>query len=196
MQTIASNWLAPRIGKLQLEHPELAVRLDISTRMVDFQVDAVDVAIRSGKGDWPGLISHLLIAMNFTAVASPAYLAREGRPESPAAMLSHVLVAPSDTWWNIWFGIAGVPTPVRFARPGVDVETQQMAARVAAAGHGIALVTTGFVPEELESGRLVQLFDVEANTGSDYYLVYPRETAQRRKIRLFRDWVLREAGRF
>ena len=195
MQTIASSWLAPRIGKLQLEHPELAVRLDISSRRVDFAVEPVDVAIRSGKGDWPGLVSHFLLAQNFTPVASPAYLTREGRPASPSDMLSHVLIAPSDDWWPVWFEAAGVAGVNRIPRPGIDVETQQMAARVALAGHGISLVTPGFVQDELATGQLQRLFDVEATTGNNYFVVYPQDVANRRKIRLFRDWVLKEAGR-
>ncbi len=195
MQTIAASWLAPRIGKLQLEHPELAVRLDINSRMVDFALEPVDVALRSGKGDWPGLMSHFLLGQDFTPVASPTYLEREGRPGTPGDMLRHVLIAPSDDWWPVWFRTAGVSDVTRIPRPGIDVETQQMAARVALAGHGISLVTPGFVQDELDTGRLVRLFDVNANTGSSYYLVYPEETAQRRKIRIFRDWVLKEAGR-
>jgi LysR family glycine cleavage system transcriptional activator len=194
MQTIASSWLAPRIGKFQLEHPDLAVRLDISSRMVDFAAEPVDVAIRSGQGEWPGHASHFLLAQTFTPVASPAYIAREGRPASPRDMLSHVLIAPSDDWWPVWFAAAGIPGVTRIPRPGIDVETQQMAARVALAGHGISLVTPGFVHDELASGQLIRLFDVAATTGANYYLVYPEETAGRRKIRLFRDWVLKEAG--
>lgn len=194
MQTIAASWLAPRIGKFQLEHPDLAVRLDINARMVDFAIEPVDVAIRSGKGAWPGLVSHFLLSQNFTPVASPAYLAREGRPETPEAMMAHVLVAPSDDWWPLWFRAAGVTGFNRIARPGIDVETQQMAAKVAAAGHGITLVTPAFVQDEMEAGRLLRLFDIDATAGSNYFLVYPEETAHRRKIRLFRDWVLKEAG--
>lgn len=194
MQTIAGNWLAPRIGSFQMLHPEYAVRLDISSTLADFAADGIDVAIRSGNGDWPGLESHLLFEQTFTAVASPAYLAREGRPESPAAMLGHVLIAPSDAWWNIWFRAAGVPTPITFTRPGIDVETQQMAASVALAGHGIALITPRFEAQGFASGRLVALFDITASTGEAYYLAYPREQRASRKIRLFRDWVLKEAA--
>lgn len=194
MQTIAGNWLAPRIGSFQMLHPEYAVRLDISSTLADFAADGIDVAIRSGNGEWPGLESHLLFEQTFTAVASPAYLAREGRPESPAAMLGHVLIAPSDAWWNIWFRAAGVPTPITFTRPGIDVETQQMAASVALAGHGIALITPRFEAQGFASGRLVALFDITASTGEGYYLAYPREQRASRKIRLFRDWVLKEAA--
>jgi LysR family glycine cleavage system transcriptional activator len=193
MQTIAGNWLAPRIGRFQMQHPEFAVRLDISPRLADFAVDGIDIAIRSGSGDWPGLACHLLFDQTFTAVASPDYLAREGRPATPQAMLSHILIAPSDDWWNIWFRAAGVPTPITFTRPGIDVETQQMAASVAVAGHGIALITPRFEADCFASGRLVKLFDIMASAGDGYYLAYPREHHASRKIRLFREWVLAEA---
>ena len=194
MQTIAGNWLAPRIGSFQMLHPEFAVRLDISPALADFAADGVDVAIRSGDGDWPGLQSHLLFEQTFTAVASPAYLAREGRPATPQEMLSHVLIAPSDEWWNIWFRAAGVATPITFTRPGIDVETQQMAASVALAGHGIALITPRFEAQGFATGRLVALFGITASTGGGYYLAYPREQRNSRKIRLFRDWVLNQAA--
>ena len=194
MQTIAGNWLAPRIGSFQMLHPEFAVRLDISPALADFAADGIDVAIRSGGGGWPGLQSHLLFEQTFTAVASPAYLAREGRPKAPKDMLGHVLIAPSDEWWDIWFRAAGVPTPITFTRPGIDVETQQMAASVALAGHGIALITPRFEAQSVTAGRLVALFDITASTGDGYYLAYPREHRNSRKIKLFRDWVLQEAA--
>ena len=194
MQTIAGNWLAPRIGSFQMLHPEFAVRLDISSTLADFAADGIDVAIRSGRGDWPGLESHLLFEQTFTAVASPAYLAREGRPKTPKDMLSHVLIAPSDEWWDIWFRATGVETPTTFTRPGIDVETQQMAASVALAGHGIAVITPRFEAQSFALGKLVPLFDIIASTGDGYYLAYPREHRTSRKIRLFRDWVLQEAG--
>src|SRR5580765_5653797 len=55
MQTIASSWLAPRLGNFQIAHPDIAVRLDINDKLTDFAREDVDLAIRSGKGGWPGL---------------------------------------------------------------------------------------------------------------------------------------------
>ena len=63
------------------------------------------------------------------------------------------------------------------------------------AGHGVTLATPGFVQSELDSGQLVRLFQSETTAGLSYYLVYPEETAHRRKIKLFRDWVLKEMGK-
>jgi LysR family glycine cleavage system transcriptional activator len=68
-----------------------------------------------------------------------------------------------------------------------------MIASVAVAGHGVALVTPGFVADDLKSGRLVQLFDVIGTMGSKYFLVYPESRRNQRKIRTFRDWLLAEA---
>ena len=48
MHTFASQWLAPRLGAFQLRHPEIAVRLETSQRLVDFAREEVDVVVRHG----------------------------------------------------------------------------------------------------------------------------------------------------
>jgi LysR family glycine cleavage system transcriptional activator len=194
MQTFAATWLAPRIGNFQMNNPDIAVRLDVSNHLVDFERDRVDTAIRSGKGVWPGLKSHLLGGGNFTVVCSPLYYERIGRPKSPADLTDCIFIGPRDEWWPIWFAAAGRKPPAALSRPGVDVETQQMAAVLAMVGHGLALVHPGFVTEEIEAGRLMQPFDVMASTGFNYYLVYPETNRLPRKTQLFRDWILAEAG--
>lgn len=194
MQTFASTWLAPRIGTFQMANPDIAVRLDISTHLVDFTREGVDVGIRSGKGDWPGLDIHRLGGGDFTVVCSPAYYDRIGRPKTPNNLEECIFIGPRDDWWPVWFAAAGVKPPAALNRPGVDVETQQMAAVLAIAGHGLALVHPGFVAEEMKSGRLIQPFDVMAASGLAYYLVFPQTNRLPRKTQLFRDWILSEAG--
>jgi LysR family transcriptional regulator, glycine cleavage system transcriptional activator len=193
MQTIAGNWLAPRLGRFQLKHPELAVRLDISAHNVDLDAENVDVVIRSGKGQWPGLVSHELLGQNFTPVCSPHYIAREGRPETPEQILGHILIDRNDVWWPIWFEAAGLPRNAATLRTSIDVDTQQLAAILAVAGSGIALVSPAFVSEDLKSGRLVQLFDTMAASGSSYYLAYSESRRNTPKIRAFREWILEQA---
>ena len=194
MHTFASNWLAPRIGNFQMANPDIAVRLDVSSHLVDFERDRVDAAIRSGKGEWPGLRSHLIGGGNFTMVCSPAYYERIGRPQSPSDLTDCIFIGPRDDWWPVWFAAAGMKPPAAFSRPGVDVETQQMASVLAIAGHGLALVHPGFVADEIRTGKLMQPFALMASTGISYFLVYPRANRLPRKTQLFRDWILAEAG--
>jgi LysR family glycine cleavage system transcriptional activator len=62
LETFTTNWLVPRLGSFQVAHPEIAVRLDASGRIVDFTREEFDVGIRSGDGKWPGLVSHGLLS--------------------------------------------------------------------------------------------------------------------------------------
>ncbi len=192
-QSIAGSWLAPRLGNFQTFHPEYKLRIDISPAMADLENDGIDIGIRTGKGQWPGLKSHILFAQTFTPVCSPHYIEREGRPATPAEMLNHVLIDPNDVWWPIWFSVAGLAADAAMTRTSIDVNTQQMAAILAVAGSGIALVSPSFVSEELKSGRLVQLYDIMAASGSNYYLAYAENRKTHPKIRAFRDWILKEA---
>jgi LysR family glycine cleavage system transcriptional activator len=80
------------------------------------------------------------------------------------------------------------------AKPGVGIDTQQIIANLALSGGGVALVSEGIFKDEIDSGRLIQLFDICASTGSDYYLVYPEGRQLQPKVRLFRDWILEQAG--
>lgn len=190
MQTIAGNWLAPRIGGFQMRHPQFAVRIDVTSALINFAEDEADVALRCGHGEWPGLVAHKLFDQDFVAVASPAYLERSGTPQTAAELLRHRLIAPSDDWWGLWARAAGVNEALTIEQPGIDVETQQMAGSLASAGHGIALVTPRFERNCLATGQLVPLLDVKGSTGKGYFLVYPRDSRSDPKIAAFRDWIL------
>ena len=68
--TFAGNWLATHLGRFQMAYPDLAVRVETEGRNIDFAREEVDVAIRYGAGDWPGLASHALMKSEFTPMMS------------------------------------------------------------------------------------------------------------------------------
>ena len=53
--TFASTWLVRRLGAFKAAFPETDVRLQTTDKMADFARDGVDVSIRFGAGDYPGL---------------------------------------------------------------------------------------------------------------------------------------------
>jgi LysR family glycine cleavage system transcriptional activator len=193
--SFAANWLVPRLGAFQLAHPTIAVRLETAHRLVDFSREEFDVGIRHGHGQWPGLKAHMLMPTEFTPLCSPAFLARVGKLESPSDLLRLPLLSWSDDWWRDWFALAGIPNPEPLTLPGIDLESQQMLGSAAIAGQGVAILTPAFFASELADGRLVQPFDIVARTESGSWLVYPQERQNVPKIRAFRDWILKEAGR-
>ena len=149
LNTFATNWLVPRLGAFQLAHPGIAVKLDVSSELFDFSREDVDVGIRSGSGEWPGLVSHGLFAAAYTPMLSPRMLEQYGPLDEPADLLNLPLIDPTDDWWPKWFASAGVTAPDLSGRTGISVLNQQIAGRVALAGHGAAILMPAFFPDEL-----------------------------------------------
>jgi LysR family glycine cleavage system transcriptional activator len=193
--TFANNWLVPRLGAFQLAHPQIAVRLEASNAIIDFAREDVDVGIRSGTGNWPGLAAHALFPIAYTPMLSPKLLDRVGTLTAPADLLALTLIDPEDPWWPDWFVAAGVPAPDLSRTTGIRVLSQYLAGRAAVAGQGVAILTPAFFGEELTDGRLQQPFPLVRKTpGSGFWLVYPEARGRSPKIRAFRDWILSEVA--
>ncbi|CAH2409058.1 transcriptional regulator GcvA [Mesorhizobium escarrei] len=188
--TFASNWLAQHLGSFQVAHPSLAVRLDTSNRLVDFAREDIDIAIRSGGGNWPGVEVHKLFNADFTPMLSPKLAATIGGVKEPADLLRLPILDPGDIWWRDWFIAAGLPELAK--RPGSSMGAQAYEANAAIAGQGVAIVTAAFFKAELADGRLIQPFDLVGDDGHAYWLVYPPARRNVPKIRAFREWILAE----
>jgi LysR family glycine cleavage system transcriptional activator len=79
--TFTTTWLVPRIGKFQMAWPDIAVRLETDSRLVDLAREEFDVGIRGGRvtrGVWPGLASDLLLSVDLMAFCAPDLLAQYG----------------------------------------------------------------------------------------------------------------------
>ncbi|WP_026870366.1 transcriptional regulator GcvA [Inquilinus limosus] len=193
IHTFATNWLVPRLGRFQLAHPGIAVRLDTNTSLVDFTRGDHDIGIRHGMGVWPGLAAHRLMPIEYTALCSPALRDRAGGLADPRDLLRLPLLWDGgDAYWQRWFAAAGVAVPESVSDGGMRLESQQMMGRAAQAGQGVALVNPAFFRDELASGELVRPFAPTIRDEGSYYLVHLESRAEVPKIAAFRDWVLAE----
>jgi LysR family glycine cleavage system transcriptional activator len=191
MHTLAANWLVPRLGRFKRAHPNLAVWLDSSERLVDLVAEEVDVGIRVGHGEWPGLVAERLMPVALAPMASPALLASVGGVETPIDLLKLPLFREDDDAWEAWFAEAGYPVAPGIAR-GSRFDNQQMMGRAAIEGQGVALLNPPFFADDLASGRLVQPFARQLLSRRSYFLAYPKVRRDQPKIRAFRDWIMAE----
>lgn len=196
--TFAAHWLARRIGNFQLGAPHIAVRLITDTTLMEFNRDPGDVAIRAGRGgrgEWPGLVSHHVMDLDFAPMLSPSLLEWVKPLDTPRDLLKCKLIDPGDPWWRRWFDAAGVPDADLDGRPRNLFGSQALEASSAIAGHGVGILTPAFYREELASGRLIMPFDLVCSDGSGYWLIYPESRRSQPKIRAFRDWLLQDMER-
>ncbi len=192
--TFANSWLAWRLGSFQMAHPDMAVRVETSDTLADLEDGSVDCAIRAGLGEWPGIAVQKLMPIDFTPMASPAFLARHTL-STPADLLRLPRISPDDDWWSIWLREAGVPASDTPTRGGIRLDSQAHDGRAAIGGQGIAVLTPFFWRTELAEGRLVQPFTQLSTNGYAYWSVVAEARRNVPKIKRFRVWLLEEIGR-
>ena len=194
----AAKWLLPRIERFQAAWPETDLRLDTSLKPVDFVAQRIDVGVRYGRGQWPGLAAEKLMDEEVYPVCAPALLAT-ATLQAPGDLRGQVLIHDQsvDTStgfasWQAWLrhaGVQGVPTDR-------DLRINNSAAVLQAAidGQGVALARSVMAHDDLAAGRLVRLFpQVRLESALAYYVVYHPECIAQPKVAAFRDWLLREA---
>lgn len=165
--SFAEAWLMPRIGAFWQEHPEISVSLNPSAQLVDLRRDGIDLAIRFGRGDWPGLDVAPLAINSFVVVAAPSYAqARD-------------LAGLGDLGEHRWFFSDSVSEQAVWGRAiGVDfgkVGAQELANNglvlsAVRSGLGLSIQSGALVGPDLAAGLLVALHEGDAG-GLGYYVV-------------------------
>lgn len=189
----AAKWLVHRLGRFQQAHPDIDLRIAAAARHVDFARDDVDVAVRHGDGDWPGLSVVRLCEESLFPVCSPRLLADSASDGGPGPLLNLPLMHADDQEaWSRWREAAGLP-PERTAR-GPVLNSAGMLVDAAVDGLGVALARTTLAAWDLIHGRLVRPFEVGLPLARGYWIVCPASTAAAPKIAAFRAWMLAEAA--
>lgn len=196
--SFATKWLLPRLGNFLDRHPEVEVDVKASIELTDFARDEVDLAIRYGSGDYPGLAVELLLRDRMYPVCSPELLMRFGRSnQTPdpsrifaAAPLLHDASAdrdPAVPSWKMWLKAAGL-ADVDW-RKGPRFNQTALALDAALAGLGIALAPAVLVDADVAAGRLVRLANDETPGDFAYYLVHPLDKGALPPLQQFKDWL-------
>jgi len=196
-----SCWLLPRIRTFRAAHPDISIRIDASEEIVDFARDEVDLAIRQGRGSYKGLRSELLLRDVALLVCAPNLVG--GVPlrlphELAAKTLIHVdwqLSSDAAPTWERWVDYHHLSNLV--VTDGLRFSQEDLAARAAIAGMGVALITMAFVTDDLAGGRLIRALPecYDMPTAFHHFLVYPPERIENDgTLRTFRNWLLAQAG--
>jgi LysR family glycine cleavage system transcriptional activator len=195
--SFAAKWLAPRLFSFMDEHPEIEVRISANLKLVDFSRDGIDVGIRFGEGNYPGLETRWLIGDELTVLGSPQFLA-DHAISSPQDIPAHPLIIddslsfnPKAPTWEKWLEMAGVL--IGGSVRGVHFNHADHAIDAAVRGTGLVLARTSLSRADRDTGLLVELFpDLRISTDMAFYLVMPPMAGSKPKVQAFTNWILRE----
>lgn len=191
MPSFAARWLTPRIGAFIEREPDIELNIVTTSNVLDFARDGIDVAIRFGYGNYPGLDAALLMRDEMLVVASPALLG-ERRPQRPEELRQWPLLRSDGEFWRDWFERAGLDWPE--PQTGLYFNDSALVLQAALDGRGIALTRRSLCQREIDAGQLVQLFPLTLPNSRAYWFVTPAGVAPTPLAQRFREWVFSEAA--
>ncbi len=189
--SFAAQWLMPRIGGFEARHPSVRLHVETTLRLVDFHAEGVDLGLRFGSGEWPGLRADHIFRHRIYPVCSPEFAAKSGISDDPGLLaklpLFYDLETPTE--WSRWFAKVGLPGQSMQLTRGFS-DTLVMLSALRNGLDGVALVGDHLTEREINSGALVRLFEDYIEPEGAYYLVYPQQLPLSSGAVAFREWVL------
>jgi LysR family glycine cleavage system transcriptional activator len=189
LPSFAARWLLPRVARFLKAHPDIDLEIRSSNGLVDFRRDDVDIAVRHGLGQWPGVIAEHLLDDTSFPVCSPR-LANGKLPKRPADLAAYTLLRGEGEQWKPWFEAAGLDWPEPSRGPLYSDSSHMLQAAIEQ--QGVAIARSSLLGDDLKNGVLVKLFDIVVPLPRKYYLVYPPRMKDSPKLDAFRAWLKAE----
>jgi len=181
--------LVPELPGFYARHPDIRVKIDTSTAVVDLRKDVqTDLAIRYGFGPYAGLENVRLMGEKFYALAAPGRFG-EDDIAGGATLLETQWQSPAlaEICWDRWFEMAALQLPAPGRIVAFDDELHVLQAAIA--GQGIALASSALAADLLARRLLEKVKPDVALDGAYYTTVALPERAHGRSLRLLIDWL-------
>jgi DNA-binding transcriptional LysR family regulator len=191
---LGSGWLTERVQEFLDLYPEIQLQLILANEELDLTMRQADCAIRLRQPQQPDLIQRKLFTVHFHLFASPAYVAKYGKPRAIEELDRHRIVTfgeqvPHHLADMNWLETAGRPEgSKRIATLQINnIMSIKMAVQ---RGAGIAMLPDYAVDKD--SG-LVQIMPETEVPSFDTYFCYPDAMKNQVKLHVFRDFLIAKA---
>ncbi|MBW7568965.1 LysR family transcriptional regulator [Chromobacterium subtsugae] len=198
--SFALRWLMPRLTEFQRLAPEVPLRLLAEFQPPDGGMAGADIAIRYDAASHVPPQAVPLLDEYLLPVATPAYLARHPAFAAGESMDGIAMLHDASPWdgaeafaeWRLW---------LQAARPdwlpllgGAQFNLSSLALGMALNHEGVAMARTALVWDELQSGRLVDVFGRWVASPARYALL--GRDPSRRETQAFAGWISSACARF
>jgi LysR family glycine cleavage system transcriptional activator len=183
--SFAAQWLMPRLGAFWAKHPEIALSLHPDNSVVDLKAERMDVAIRCGRGEWPGLDVDLLTPTCFAVVGAPS-LVGDAETLTPAEMAKLPWVM--ETGWPeqiVWLRELGIDPDTLITH---KVPTEDLALSAARQGYGLHVELSTLLDDDITTGRLRLVYQSAREDSMSYWLV-TRPGPVKPALKTFAKWL-------
>lgn len=199
LPSFAVGWLLPRLDALERALPSVELTLRADRKLVDFDREDVDVAVRYAREPPATLGSKRLFGELVFPVCSPALAYGPHPIDSPESLLQHPLIhdldaEPQQPWlgWSRWLAQHGLSLPAH-AR-GLHLDDSLVILAAAIDGRGVALGREPLVAQQVARGQLCRPLADCWESPWAYFAVAPKRAFRRPIVRAFVDWLAAAPG--
>ena len=186
----------PALSEFLTRYPRITMDFLVTSRAVDLVGENVDIAMRTGKLPNSSLIACKIVDLTQIICASPAYLARHGRPLVPSDLTHHRCLVlngiPEPTTWKFHDGTGPVAVEIKGA---VSADSSDVLLRLAVEGVGIVRLGELAVGRALRNGSLEPLLlSVQVNEGYPLWALLPPGRQRSPKVKVFLEFLNERLG--
>ena len=184
--------IAPALPEFLDLYPQIDIDLGVSDRAVNLIEDSIDCVLRVGALDDSGLIARPIGKLALINVASPAYLARYGTPQTPDDLDGHSAVnyaSPSSARVEGWEWVEDGKLRTLPLNGRVTVNSAEAYIACCLAGLGLIQIPAYDVRGHIEMGELVEVMPGHRAEAMPMTLLYPHRQHLSRRLQAFAEWL-------
>ena len=183
--------LSPLLNAFLQQHPEVKLELDLNDRTLNFMEEDVDLAIRIGHLPDSSLVARKLASAQLILCASPAYLARHGKPTQPQDLEQHTGLTYSYAESHYWHfeGDDGNDIAIRI-HDRMRANNGDVLLKAALDGLGILMTPSFIGTEAIQQGKLIPILTDYALSAGDIYAIYPKQRYLPQRLRVLIDYLV------
>ena len=185
--TFADGLLAQKLPAFLKRYPQVRVVLTVDNRVIDLQIEEIDVAIRIGPLTDSDLIARRIASFALWPCASPAYLAEHGTPRTVHDLSAHQVIAHVDrrSMWRFKTK-SGALQDVEIL-PGTVVPEPAIVKTMLMLGAGIGQLPDFHAVDAIAHGTLVRVLPDLEPESVDAHALYTSHRSLSAKVRVFID---------
>lgn len=186
--------LASLLERFATIHPDVSIDLLLDDGPIDFAMEEVDVALRSGRIQDSSIIARRLGPMRRAICAAPDYVARHGLPRTLDALSRHECInhratngRPPEWEFHLEGRVLKHQPKSRFT-----VNNSDLVLHAVLQGWGVAQMTDFQIADHLAAGELVVTLVDQLPNDLGHYICYQSRRHLPVRTRAFIDFMLDE----
>lgn len=181
--SFAAQWLMPRLKDFWQQHPDIGLSLHPDSKVVDLHRERMDLGIRYGNGDWPGLEASYLTSARLVIAGAPSLIGDRDPTVAELARMEWIL-APNWAEQDAYLRQLGLePTTLS----STDINNEELAIAAARQGLGLVVESVALIESDVAEGRLRIVHESKDKLPAYFIVVLPGP--KRAAARAFLRWL-------